>query len=46
LGQYFSNGLSNPDINIKSGEIVYVDNRESVTRSSQQREDIKIILEF
>ena len=46
LGQQFSSGLSLPDINIKSGEIIYVDNRESVTRSSQQREDIKIILEF
>ena len=46
LGQGFNNGLSSPDINIKSGEIVYVDNRSSVTRASQQREDIKIILEF
>jgi hypothetical protein len=46
LGQDFNNGLSSPDINIKSGEIVYVDNRSSVTRASQQREDIKIILEF
>lgn len=46
LGQNFSGGLSNPDINIQSGDILYVDNRSSVTRSSQQREDIKIILEF
>jgi len=46
LGQSFNNGLSSPEINTKSGEIVYVDNRPSVTRSSQQREDIKIILEF
>jgi len=46
LGQTFTAGLSNPDINTKSGDIVYVDNRASVTRSSQQREDIKIILEF
>lgn len=46
LGQSFSAGLSSPDINTKSGDIVYVDNRVSVTRSSQQREDIKIILEF
>lgn len=46
LGQTFTSGLANPDINTKSGEIVYVDNRVSVTRSSQQREDIKIILEF
>lgn len=46
LGQTFSGGVAFPDINIKSGEIIYVDNRASVTRASQQREDIKIILEF
>ena len=46
LGQSFNSGLSKPDINIKSGEIVYIDNRVSVTRQSQQREDIKIIIEF
>lgn len=46
LGQTFSGGLANPDINTKSGEIVYVDNRVSVSRQSQQREDIKIIIEF
>jgi hypothetical protein len=46
LGQNFTSGLSNPDINTKSGEIVYVDNRSSVSRQSQQREDIKIIIEF
>lgn len=46
LGQTFSGGISNPDINTKSGEIVYVDNRVSVSRQSQQREDIKIIIEF
>jgi hypothetical protein len=46
LGQTFNGGVSVPDINIKSGEILYVDNRASVTRSTQQREDIKIILEF
>jgi hypothetical protein len=46
LGQSFNSGLSSPDINNKSGEVLYVDNRGSVTRASQQREDIKIILEF
>jgi hypothetical protein len=46
FGQTFVGGLSNPDINTKSGDIVYVDNRVSVTRQSQQREDIKIIIEF
>lgn len=46
LGQNFSNGVSLPDINIKSGDILYVDNRSSVTRQVDQREDIKIIIEF
>jgi hypothetical protein len=46
LGQNFTGGMSVPDINTKSGEILYVDNRSSVTRASQQREDIKIVLEF
>lgn len=46
LGQYFSEGVSKPDINIKSGDILYVDNRSSVTRQIDQREDIKIIIEF
>lgn len=46
LGQYFSNGLSNPDINTKSGDILYVDNRSTITRALNQREDIKIIIEF
>jgi len=46
LGQEFSSGVAFPDINNKSGDIIYVDNRSSVTRSSEQREDIKIILEF
>jgi hypothetical protein len=46
LGQNFVGGVSEPDINTKSGEILYVDNRASVTRASQQREDIKIVLEF
>jgi len=46
LGQYFNNGVSKPDINTKSGEILYVDNRSSVSRQVDQREDIKIIIEF
>ena len=42
----FTNGLSNPDINKKKGDIIYIDNRPSVTRDIRQKEDIKIILEF
>ena len=46
LGTEFTNGLSNPEINSKSGDIIYIDNRPTVTRSSRQKEDVKIILEF
>lgn len=46
LGVEFNNGLANPEINSESGDIVYIDNRRTVTRSSRQKEDVKIILEF
>jgi hypothetical protein len=46
LGQSFINGLSNPEVKKYSGNIIYVDNRPSITRSSNQKEDIKVILQF
>ena len=46
LGQEFFNGLSNPEVKKHTGNIIYVDNRPSITRSSNQKEDIKIILQF
>ena len=46
LGQSFTNGLANPEVKKHSGNIIYVDNRPSITRSSNQKEDIKVILQF
>ena len=46
LGQQFSLGISAPEVKKYSGNIIYVDNRPSITRSVNQREDIKIILQF
>ena len=46
LGQTFTNGVANPEVKKHSGSIVYVDNRPSITRSSNQKEDIKVILQF
>jgi len=46
LGVQFTNGFANPEINNKSGDIIYIDNRPTVTRNSRQKEDVKIILEF
>jgi len=46
LGQTFTNGVSNPEAKKYSGNIIYVDNRPSITRSSNQKEDIKVILQF
>ena len=46
LGVNFENGLANPEINKKTGDIIYIDNRPTVERDSRQKEDVKIILEF
>ena len=46
FGQNYTNGLANPEIKKYSGDIVYIDNRPEVTRATNQREDIKIVLEF
>ena len=46
LGQTFTKGVSNPEIDKYSGNMIYVDHRPSITRSSNQKEDIKIILQF
>jgi hypothetical protein len=46
LGQYFINGISSPEVKKYSGEMIYIDNRPSITRSLNQKEDIKVILQF
>jgi hypothetical protein len=46
LGVSFTDGLANPEINKKTGDIIYIDNRPLVSRNIRQKEDIKIILEF
>ena len=46
LGVNFNAGLSQSEINKGSGEVIYLDNRPEITRSTRQKEDIKIILEF
>ena len=46
LGQSFTSGVAGPEVKKQAGNIIYVDNRPSITRSSNQKEDIKIILQF
>ena len=46
LGQEFTDGIALPEVKKYSGSIVYVDNRPSITRSVNQKEDIKVILQF
>ena len=46
LGQNFVDGVSQPEVEKYSGNIIYVDNRPSITRSASQKEDVKIILQF
>lgn len=46
LGQTFIRGIASPEVEKYSGDILYVDNRPSVLRTSNQKEDIKVILQF
>lgn len=46
LGLAFNSGIASAEFNKKSGEIIYIDNRSPIPRSSSQKEDIKIVLEF
>ena len=46
LDVQFTNGVSAPEINKGSGQIIYLDNRPRVSRNPRQKEDIKIVLEF
>ena len=46
LGQEFSEGISGPEVKKYSGNIIYVDNRPAIVRSENQKEDIKVILQF
>ena len=46
LGVQFTNGLADSEINKRSGEIIFLDKRPSITRNLRQKEDIKIVLEF
>ena len=46
LGQTFVNGKANPDVKKYSGDIIYVDNRAPVTRTTSQKEEVKIVIEF
>jgi hypothetical protein len=46
LGQSFVKGISKPEVQKYSGNIIYVDNRPSILRSINQKEDIKIVLQF
>ena len=46
LGQSFIKGTSNPEVEKYSGDIIHVDNRPSITRSSSQKEYIKVIIQY
>ena len=46
LGVEYTNGVAGPEINKKTGDIIYITNRSAVQRDLRQKEDIKIVLEF
>lgn len=47
FGVTFTNGIALSEIQTKySGDVIYVENRAPIPRSQNQKEDIKIVLEF
>ena len=42
----FTNGYANPELQPDSGNIIYSENRKPISRSTDQSEDIRIIVEF
>ena len=46
LGQNYIEGCTTPENEKYSGEVIYIDNRAAIIRSPNQKEDVKIILEF
>jgi hypothetical protein len=41
-----SNHITTPEIDIMSGEVLYIDNRAKVARASDQTEDIKLVIQI
>jgi len=46
FGVAFTTGYASPEIKKNSGNIIYVENRKAVNRSTDQTEDIKLVVEF
>ena len=46
LGMKFNSGYAKPEIKSGSGQVVYIDNRRTISRANDQVEDIKIVIEF
>jgi len=42
----FTDGYANPELQPDSGNIIYLENRKPISRSTDQIEDIKVIVEF
>ena len=46
LGLSFIAGYATEEIEINSGEVLYIDNRNPITRSADQNEELKVVIEF
>jgi hypothetical protein len=46
LGLSFVEGYANGEVQINSGEILYIDNRNPISRSADQNEELKVVIEF
>lgn len=46
LGMRFTSGYAQAEVERNSGNVIYIDNRRTISRANDQIEDIKIVIEF
>ncbi len=46
LGEIFITSIEEPDVDIHSGDLMYYENRQKITRNQDQTEQIRIVLSF
>ena len=42
----FTSGYGRPEVKKYTGDIIYVENRRTISRSADQIEDVKLVVEF
>ena len=45
-GSSFTSGYSSSELDVDSGDVMYIENENVITRATDQTENVKLIIEF